>query len=494
MNILVEHRPVTSAVTSFAVHLRPTTRLAKLYHYRRNGIYYLRLRETGSTTRTASVSLKTSDRRAAMDASHRLAETLKAFHLDHPQATWSELREHLLWLAENLLSSAHDVHSLREWGDLYEDVWTNLAEIAATMPLSVDQHEHVMRAKQVMTAAQARLQGDSVPLVKIIRDLEGDHGQIGKSIPSSLSVLASPPMTFETLSGLYLADRGQDQKDSTLKETKLCHKTLSTQLGDLDLRKHSRADLVAMRDRLHANRAASTVNKLIVKLSAVFAWAVENGHLVKTYDKNLKLTKGLESTRKAFSQAQVAKVMDYANNLPATSWKRWLLSLGVITGGRLNEISQLTTSDIQTLESGIVAIHINEAGEGKSIKYKRSERLVPLTDGAYGFDLAAFLRYVESSKLSGSERLAQIGYKTAGDWANRQAIPEALGESFGPGLVFHSLRHSLASLMQARGVPTTYAQALMGHASGTITFDTYGAGVPVDALAKMLEALLTNKP
>ncbi|WP_236169250.1 tyrosine-type recombinase/integrase [Pseudomonas atacamensis] len=493
MNILAGHRPVTSAVTSFAIHLRPTTRLAKLYHYRRNGIYYLRLREAGSTTRTASVSLKTTDRRAAMDASQRLAETIKAFHLDHPKATFSELKEHLLWMAENLLSTAHEVHSLRDWGDLYEDVKTNLAEIAATMPLSVDQHEHVMNAKRVMIAAQERLQGDSVPLVRIIRDLEGENEQMGDSVPASLSVLASPSMTFEALSGLYLADRGQDQKDSTLKETKLCHKTLSMQLGDLDLRKHSRADLVAMRDRLHATRAASTVNKLIVKLSAVFAWAVENGHLVKTYDKKLKLTKGLESTRKAFSQAQVAKVMDYASNLPETSWKRWLLSLGVITGGRLNEISQLTTSDIQTIESGIVAIHINEAGEGKSIKNKRSERLVPLTDGAYGFDLAAFLRYVDSCKLSGSESLAQIGYKTAGDWANRQAIPEALGDDHKAGLTYHSFRHSLASLMQVKGVSTVHAQALMGHASGTITFDTYGSGVPVEVIAEMLSGLLGGR-
>ncbi|KIF62944.1 integrase [Pseudomonas fluorescens] len=424
-----------------------------------------------------------------MDASQRLAETIKAFHLDHPKATFSELKEHLLWVAEDLLSTAHEVHSLRDWGDLYEDVKTNLAEIAATMPLTVDQHEHVMNATQVMIAAQARLQGDSVPLVKIIRDLEGDREQMGEVVPLSVSVLA-PPMTFEVLSGLYLADRGQDQKASTLKETKLCHGVLSAQLGNLDLRKHSRADLVAMRDRLQVTRAASTVNKLIVKLSAVFAWAVENGHLIKTYDKKLKLTKGLESTRKTFSQAQVTKVMDYASKLPETSWKRWLLSLGVITGGRLNEVSQLTTSDIQTSESGIVAIHINEAGEGKSIKNKRSERLVPLTDGAYGFDLAAFLRYVESCKLSGSESLAQIGYKTAGDWANRQAIPAALGDDHKAGLTYHSLRHSLASLMQVKGVPTVHAQAVMGHASGTITFDTYGSGVPVEVIAKMLSGLL----
>ena len=205
------------------------------------------------------------------------------------------------------------------------------------------------------------------------------------------------------------------------------------------MRTHSRADLVALRDRLSDGRMPSTVNKLIVKLSAVLAWSVENGHIPKSYDKKLKLTKGLESSRKAFTQDQVGKLVAYSNTLPETSWKRWLLSLGAITGGRLNEISQLTMSDVMTLESGITAIHINEAGEGKSIKNKRSERLVPLTDGAYGFDLAAFMRYVEACKASESESLAQIGYKTAGEWANQQAIPEALGESFGPAyLPFHA--------------------------------------------------------
>ena len=478
--------PVTSAVTNTLALLRPRTRLAKLYHYRRNGVYYLRLRRTGSTTETVSVSLKTTDRKAAMDASRRLADTIKSFHLDHPDASWNELREHLVWVAEGLLACAHDVHSLRDWGDLYEDVRTNLTEIAATMPLSVDQHEHVAKAREVMSAAQMRLQGDSVPLVRIIRDLEG---RTDPSLKLSQSVSA-PALTFETLSALYLADRAQDQKASTLKETKVCHGTLATSLGGLDLRSHSREDLVALRDRLSDGRMPSTVNKLLVKLSAVLTWAKDNGHLVNTYDKKLKLTKGLESTRKAFTQAQVGKLMDYANKLPETSWKRWLLSLGVITGGRLNEISQLTVGDVQTLESGITVIHINEAGAGKSIKNKRSERLVPLTDGAYRFDLAAFLRYVEACKLSGSVALAQIGYKTAGEWANQQAIPAALGDSFTGGLTFHSLRHALASLMQVKGVPTVHAQAVMGHASGTITFDTYGSGVPVDVIAEMLRGML----
>lgn len=41
-----------------------------------------------------------------------------------------------------------------------------------------------------------------------------------------------------------------------------------------------------------------------------------------------------------------------------------------------------------------------------------------------------------------------------------------------------------------KGVPTAYAQTVMGHASGTITFDVYGSGVPVETIAEMLERFL----
>jgi integrase len=445
MRILEVQPAVTNTVTNLNFPVRPTTRLAKPYHFRRNGIYYMRLRATGSTTEFASVSLKTSNRRAAMDVSEQLSGFVRAFHLKNPEASWSELKEHFRVVSVELFESERDGDVTQVWGGLH------------------DSHS-------------GSVGGSIRPLNSVA------------NAPVSLSVL-TPATTFEDLSALYLSDRGQDQKASTLKETKICHGTISVALGELDMRTHSRADLVALRDRLADGRMPSTVNKLLVKLSAVLAWSVENGHISKSYDRKLKLTKGLESSRKAFTQDQIGKLVAYSNTLPETSWKRWLLSLGAITGGRLNEISQLTVSDVQTLALGITAIHINEAGEGKSIKNKRSERLVPLTDGAYGFDLAAFLRFVEACKLSGSDSLAQIGYKTAGEWANQHAIPAALGESFGPGLVFHSLRHSLASLMQAKGVPTAYAQAVMGHASGTITFDVYGSGVPVETIAEMLVGL-----
>jgi integrase len=449
MNTLAEHRPVTSTVTSFAVCLRPTTRLAKPYHYRRNGIYYLRLRSTGSVVEAASVSLKTSNRRAAMGASELLSGLVRTFHMDNPDSPWSELKEYFRVVSVELLASTHADSSRHLWGGLHADA------INRTL-------NHI---------------GHSAGPVNYLRDV---------SQPQSV---VEPPLVFENLSSLYLADRAGDQKPTTLSSTKFIHGVLSEALGQLNLRTHSRENLVALREQLAATRKPSTVNQMLIKLSAVLKWAVENGHIEKSFDKKLKFTKGLESSRKVFSQEQIAKLMDYAATLPEASWKRWLLSLGVITGGRLNEIAQLTTKDVRTLDSGITVIHINEAGEGKSIKNKRSERMVPLTDGAYGFDLAAFLRYVDVCCRSGRGSLAQLGYRPSGEWVNQQAIPAALVDSYERGLVFHSLRHSLASLMQAKGVPTAYAQAVMGHASGTITFDVYGSGVPVETIAETLREL-----
>lgn len=47
----------------------------------------------------------------------------------------------------------------------------------------------------------------------------------------------------------------------------------------------------------------------------------------------------------------------------------------------------------------------------------------------------------------------------------------------------------MASSMEAKGVPVVYAQAILGHASGTMTYDTYGSGVPVEVLAGVLKGL-----
>ncbi|MCZ2996091.1 hypothetical protein NYY81_18845, partial [Acinetobacter baumannii] len=69
---------------------------------------------------------------------------------------------------------------------------------------------------------------------------------------------------------------------------------------------------------------------------------MNNGYLDKSFDKGLKPTKGADSSREAFSQDQVKALMAHAKSLPVDAWQRWALSLGVITGTRIEELRQLT--------------------------------------------------------------------------------------------------------------------------------------------------------
>ncbi|MCZ7176062.1 hypothetical protein NK362_24325, partial [Salmonella enterica] len=69
------------------------TALAKPYHYRRSGRYYLRLRPKGTVKGFFTLSLRTTDKAIAMTISQDILTTLKAYQLDNPEASWDELRE-----------------------------------------------------------------------------------------------------------------------------------------------------------------------------------------------------------------------------------------------------------------------------------------------------------------------------------------------------------------------------------------------------------------
>lgn len=210
MNLTSPRSAVTTTVTNLLASQGPTTRLAMPYHYRRNGIYYLRLRATGSTTESASVSLKTCNRRAALDASDQLSGFIRTFHRQNPKALWSELKEHFLSVSAEVLGSKRVGESSYAWGALHagdEDRSSNLEAFHSS----------------------------SLQVV----------GGVSSSQPTTV-----PAMTFEVLSGLYMADRAGEQKANTLSGTKFTHGVLCSALGSLDLRMHSRANLISLRDQL----------------------------------------------------------------------------------------------------------------------------------------------------------------------------------------------------------------------------------------------------
>ncbi len=416
-----------------------------------------------------------------MTLSQDILEALALFHLDRPDANWADLKARLLEVAHSNLGQAYNDDDLSAYDMIYEDLSLSLAEAAAKAPLSVDQHKALGIGREIVKAAQARLKGNTAPLIGIVERLENADACAVLAAPASPSLsvtLSAEPITFEALAELFISERRGNVEDSTLRAIQSNCRTLSSLLGDLDIRTHTRGDMVTLKEKIAEGRKPLTINKLLTQLSTVMDWAKNNGHIERAFDKGLKIERGAESERKPFSGDQVATIMAYANGLPADDWKRWALSLGVLTGARIGELYQLTQADVKQVGE-VTVIDINKDEQGKTLKNDFSVRQVPLVDGVHGFSLGAFLEWVagEPGKL----------FKAKAHYFNKplnDALREPLGLAAGSDQSFHSLRHSLSGLLKAAATPEVIAQSITGHSSGNITYDLYAGSqrVPVETL------------
>ncbi|MBJ2226052.1 tyrosine-type recombinase/integrase [Pseudomonas sp. MF7451] len=455
------------------------TALAKPYHYRRSGRYYLRLRPQGTAKGFYTLSLRTTDKATAMTISQDILKTLKAYHFDNPEATWDELRERLIDIAESCLTMAHGDSSLVAYQMINDEHHEALREASAKLPLSVNQQRAVGKALEIIEAAQERLEGRPGKLVGIVEDLKGEACSTSVALSPSLSVL--PPLTFKALSALYLDEHKEYAGEGTHRNVKSTCKIIAEILGDLDLKTHTREDMKNLRAKLYEGRAEGTVKRILTTLSTVMKWAVNNDYLTKALTEGLTPTKGIESSRRAFSQDQVKTLMDHAKTLPLDAWQRWALSLGVITGTRIEELRQLTKADVKQV-AGVWVIDINR-NDGKTAKTKNALRVIPLTDEAYGFDLQAFREFVDKADY----RLFTLGGGQFSVLLNGM-LRDVLDLKADRTQTFHSLRHSLAGALKAAEVPVGTAESILGHASGSISYDLYGAGSAVE-VNRMAEAL-----
>lgn len=457
------------------------TALAKPYHYRRSGRYYLRLRPQGTAKGFYTLSLRTTDKATAMTISKDILKTLKAYHFDNPEATWDELRERLIDIAESCLTMAHGDSSLVAYEMINDEHHEALREASAKMPLSVNQQRAVSKALEIIEASQERMKGRAGKLVGIVESLKAESCSTSVPLSPSLSVL--PPLTFKALSALYLDEHKEYAGEGTHRNVKSTCKIIAEILGDLDLKTHKREDMKNLKANLSVGRSVSTVSKILGTLATVMKWAVNNDYLTKALTEGLKPTKGTDSSREAFSQDQVKALMAHAKTLPVDSWQRWALSLGVITGTRIEELRQLTKADVKQI-AGVWVIDINR-DNGKTAKTKNALRVIPLTDGAYGFDLQAFLEFVDKA----DSRLFTLGGGQFSVLLNGM-LRDVLDLKADRTRTFHSLRHSLAGALKAAEVPVGTAESILGHASGSISYDLYGAGNGVE-VTRMAEALKT---
>lgn len=267
-----------------------------------------------------------------------------------------------------------------------------------------------------------------------------------------------------------------------------------------------------------------TIEKMIVRLGAIHRFAYKRGYTTvdpaRTEAPSVSSEVGrLAPEDKPFSTRELQAIFsgylykgtDSGSAELVFPYQFWLPLLALFTGGRLNELCQLESSDIrQEEETGIWFARIVTEGS-KSLKNHHSRRFIPIHDELIRIGLLDFVR---QAKNEGREKLFSDGltYQPTKGWGGIATtfftrIPSAstkyggyfhtigirkrLADGKPDGKKFHAFRHTFVDLLR-----NTSDEALplipvfTGHAAKNKNqSDDYGSGFWLSKLHSALHSV-----
>lgn len=258
--------------------------------------------------------------------------------------------------------------------------------------------------------------------------------------------------------------------------------------------------------------AVKTVTKIKAVMSSALSQAVKNGLITRNPADALSLPKGKKKKVGAFTPTEQAALLEQVKN--HRLYALFVTALG--TGMRIGEIIALRWSDIDftqneltvsaamyrsrdRTETGEATGHSsNKVGEPKT---QAGNRTIPLT------------LEVRQALIRHKDEQITERFKAGAAWLNNNLVfCTALGgyldyssvtrlyankrdKAGVPKLNFHSLRHTFATNAISAGMDYYYLSRIMGHASISITLDTYTDYMPDKSRTEMekMEGVLLLK-
>jgi integrase len=276
-------------------------------------------------------------------------------------------------------------------------------------------------------------------------------------------------------------------------------------LGDRRLRLLRRTQIRALLGaKLEAGLSRGSVAAIYTALRAMCAWAVDEDHVLTAnpaarLGRSLKIvpSKAMrQQSIKAMTREQLAALLAAAGAHPRASVRRLavLFLLLARTGLRVGEARGLQWPDLD-LQGRTLRIERAFSDDRLDSPKSGHGRTVEMSSG-----LAEALRRLEVARKA--ETLKR-GWPELPPWVfctpeGRPVPTRTIGRAFAgalkaaglpPHFTPHCLRHSFASLLLQQGESPQYVQEQLGHASITLTVDTYGRWLPKQAIRGGVDGL-----
>ncbi|QDZ06933.1 site-specific integrase [Sphingomonas panacisoli] len=264
--------------------------------------------------------------------------------------------------------------------------------------------------------------------------------------------------------------------------------------------------LYSRRDDLDRVMPAS-IKKYLGAIQALLGFAFQERYIPANVAAGIKVEGySKKGDRRPFTKDELAKL--FKDPLFAQPWSipqsksavsditlRWLFLLGLMTGGRIEELGQVLLTDVKT-EQRVPYIDVTDyvdpdvETEQNRVKTEGSRRVLPLHPKLIEL---GFMDYVERQRASGAVRLFRdlkadkLGVKTKE--ASRRAarvIDHAVSKD--PRIVFYSFRHTFKDLCRDADIPKDVHDQLTGHAPADVG-GGYGFGRAVANLHRHIKRL-----
>jgi integrase len=253
--------------------------------------------------------------------------------------------------------------------------------------------------------------------------------------------------------------------------------------GDVSLTDVTRAkasDFLASLNLLNRTR-----NNYATTLAMVFKSAKQRGRFGGDNPFEDQHQKAVGKKREKFTVGELQTIFDAlpreikpAKHTPESAVP-WAALIAAFSGMRREEVCQLTVADIKTLPAngGTVDCFLLHNGGENHLKNDPSERAVPIHSELVRHGLLDYVKALPKDGLlfPGLKRRASKDNKIGGrvgEIFNKKLRKLGLKER---GMLdFHSLRHTVISILEGAGKRESDVAAVVGHYKEGITFGVYG--------------------
>jgi integrase len=233
---------------------------------------------------------------------------------------------------------------------------------------------------------------------------------------------------------------------------------------------------IKLKQSILETKTSTTFNRYLKYFNAFYKWIIANDHLITSNPftglRILEKKVSVASKRNAYSSEQLKTLIKFADGYGNKDRRYWLILIARYTGARMNEICQLKPEDI-TKE----VIHI----KGAQLKTANAKRTIPIHPKLIELGILDWVKRCSKGRLFHEWRVVKGSHSHAASrWFSRN---NPFDKSKPDYVDFHSIRHTVATEFKQAGIELQYAAQILGHSTGSITYDRYGKSIaPIELI------------